>query len=547
MEFRHEPFDRKIDQIRLLRVAPFPKPQPRTRWPSIRFKSDHDDESVVIDCTLVHVDFHRFSKHKFNALSYTWGSSTPVRIIRVNGKQLNISENLWQFLYVAAQTPDIRGTCLWIDQICIDQSSISERNRQVGLMGQIYQQASSVLIWLGPAGQNSDLALKMIANGKVLANAGVRTNWYDDTRGYPRISRASFWQPVLSLLQRPYFRRVWIVQEVLRAKSLKILCGRMMLPWDIFSQTIDKIYDGAAGRGFRVVQGITPADPVKALREERDSKRKDYGGGRVCSCSWSSPSILHEASNSRLSQLICSFRQNESTDPRDRVFGLLGLVGPDEQVEIDYRISPLRLYIDVIMKLTPPGVDSYSHMFFKGDNSPGSFAKALYRALIDPSYEVKRSTFSHRVNGCKTLCDVIKGKVGLRAFLEWKDEPEWIEPSNGENFTFFGENFEADAVYPEFTCDTVIHMLQYIFSWLPDRDEIVAWWAKDEGWDKNQNIGQLVMKRSPAVHGEWRFTDTDKGRFITYRPGVKPDTLDVVEASAPEWFQRADGETRQYY
>lgn len=546
MEFRHIPFDRKIDQVRLLRVRPLPKRQPRTKWPSIRVKSDHDDESVMIDCALVHVDFHLTSEHEFNALSYTWGPSNALRTIRINGRQFDISENLWQFLYVAAQTHSICNTWLWIDQICIHQSSISERNHQVGLMREIYQQASSVLIWLGPAGENSDLALKMIANGKVLAKVGVRSNWYDDNSGSPRIAEAPFWQPVLSLIQRPYFYRLWIVQEVLQAKSLKILCGWMTLPWDIFSQTIDKIYDGAAGRGFRLVQGITSADPVKALREERDSKRKEYGGPSVQDDASNSRLVQYHASNSRLSQLICSFRQNQSTDPRDRVFGLLGLVGPDERVEIDYRISPLRLYIDVIMKLTPPGVDPYDHIFFR-DSFPGSFAKTLYRALIDPSYGIDRQRFSHRADGCRSLCDAVRGQVGLRAFLQWKDEQGWIEPSNNENFSFFGENFEADAMFPEFTCNTVRHMLQYMFSWLPGRDEIVAWWTKDEGWDKNQNIGQLVMKRSPSVHGEWRFTDNVKGRFITYRPGVKPGTLDSVEASAPEWFQRADAGRRGKY
>lgn len=535
MEFRHEPLDRDVDQIRLLRVAPVP----RSRWLPLKSKSNRVDESAMIDCTLMHVDLHRLPHLKFKALSYTWGCSTPARAIQLNGKQLTISKNLWQFLYVAAQTPKICHDSLWIDQICIDQSSITERNRQVGLMGQIYQQASGVLIWLGPAGQDSDLALKMIARGEVLAKAGVRKNWYDDSRGYPRISGESFWQPVLNLIQRRYFTRLWIVQEVLQAKSLNVLCGRIMLPWDIFSQTIDKIYDGAAGRGFRLVEGIAPTDPVKALREERDSVRKDYGGRNVG---------IH-VSNSRLSQLICSFRRSESTDQRDRVFGLLGLVGPDEQVEIDYRISLLRLYVNVIMKLTPPAVRSYEHIFFPEDSYPGSFAKTLYSALIDPSYEVDRSKSSHVVDGCKTLCDIIEGEVCVREYLKWRDEPGWIEPSDGENYTFFGENFDAHDVNPEYTCDTVIHLLQYVFSWLPCRDEIVAWWAKDEGWDKNQNIGQLVMKRSAMVRGAWRFVDTDKGTYITYRPGKIPGTLDTVEASPPKWFQSAGEErpSRRYY
>ena len=542
MEFRHTPLECHTDQIRLLRVAPFLKSQSRTRWPLTKFKSEYsDDELFMVKCTMVHVDFHRLPEVEYNALSYTWGPSTPIRTIRVNGKPLNISENLWQFLHVAAQNPEIYSISLWVDQICIDQSSINERNHQVSVMGQIYRQASTVLIWLGPAGQNSDLAMKMLADGKVLAQAGKRPNWYDDSRGYPQIAKESFWKPLLSLLQRPYWCRVWIVQEVLLAKSVKILCGRMILPWDIFSQTIDKIYDGAAGRGYRLVQGVTLSDPVRALREARDldTQRRDYGGPITGSIS----------SNSRLSQLICSFRQSLCADPRDRVFGLLGLVGRDEQVEVDYSVSPLRLYIDVLTRLSPPGEDPYYNIYHRDERYKGYFARSLYRAVVDRSFDVgdKVKPFFLPRDACRTLCDIIKGSVRLHTLVEWMDDPEWGQPCNGDNFTIFGENFEVNAARPEFTCDTIVQMLRYICSWLPRREEVLNWCATgasilgSERDDKFWIISDLKMKLSPDVRRGWRFVNEGKNQPRTYRRTERQGNKYVsVQQEPPEWLQLAD-------
>jgi hypothetical protein len=51
---------------------------------------------------------------------------------------------------------------LWIDAICIDQSSISEQNSRVAMMADIYQKAAGVWIWLGEREQDChDFLLKL--------------------------------------------------------------------------------------------------------------------------------------------------------------------------------------------------------------------------------------------------------------------------------------------------------------------------------------------------------------------------------------------------
>lgn len=80
-------------------------------------------------------------------LSYVWGSATDTKDIVVNGESFAARENLFSFL-LAARRQGVAEP-LWIDAICINQHDISERNKQVQMMGQIYKQAKYVTVWLG--------------------------------------------------------------------------------------------------------------------------------------------------------------------------------------------------------------------------------------------------------------------------------------------------------------------------------------------------------------------------------------------------------------
>ncbi|KAL0465055.1 heterokaryon incompatibility protein domain-containing protein [Neurospora intermedia] len=52
---------------------------------------------------------------------------------------------------------------LWIDQLCINQSDSDAKAVQVGLMSHIYSRAKQVLIWLGPAADESDEVMNALA------------------------------------------------------------------------------------------------------------------------------------------------------------------------------------------------------------------------------------------------------------------------------------------------------------------------------------------------------------------------------------------------
>ena len=83
------------------------------------------------------------------ALSYTWGKGKAENSVTVNGAPFHIRQNLWEFLQQESSDQAREGTrLLWIDALCINQTSIAEKNHQVALMGEIYTRTSKVIVWL---------------------------------------------------------------------------------------------------------------------------------------------------------------------------------------------------------------------------------------------------------------------------------------------------------------------------------------------------------------------------------------------------------------
>src|SRR2546421_582003 len=74
--------------------------------------------------------------------------------ISVSGKSLSITKTLDVALRHVRKSTD--PIVLWVDQICINQLDKSEKSEQVNVMDQIYHTAGEVLVWLGPAMDNSD-------------------------------------------------------------------------------------------------------------------------------------------------------------------------------------------------------------------------------------------------------------------------------------------------------------------------------------------------------------------------------------------------------
>jgi hypothetical protein len=131
-------------------------------------RAENDHDPIKIDLFHALLDEHP----SYKALSYTWGAPFEVgledlsawketRSILINGQEFPARRSLEAAIRRLRLQPNAQedDSPFWIDAICIDQSSIAERNHQVRRMKDIYETAKEVVAWLGPEAKRSGLAM----------------------------------------------------------------------------------------------------------------------------------------------------------------------------------------------------------------------------------------------------------------------------------------------------------------------------------------------------------------------------------------------------
>jgi Heterokaryon incompatibility protein (HET) len=285
---------------------------------------------------------------RYTALSYTWGSPyhngqytknrdafkklrslsyTNERQLLLNGKSLLIGKNLYDFLctsydkYTESRSIFKRMPLFWIDQLCINQNDIEEKNRQLQVMHMIYSKARQVMIWLGEAADGSDLAMKYI-RGDGSLRAKVLTGFQPDLTIEERNALAA-------LIGRPYWTRLWIVQEILHARGIVVLCGRKSVGWHRFTRL--KLWKIRWARIHPSNETLEGFDAIISAKEEWDK-------------------VIGKGANAGydLAEAIQLLSKRECSDSRDRIFGLLSLLRGGNRswtpLKADYSKSEAEVY-----------------------------------------------------------------------------------------------------------------------------------------------------------------------------------------------------------
>ncbi|GIK05334.1 hypothetical protein Aspvir_009441 [Aspergillus viridinutans] len=224
----------------------------------------------------------------------------------------------------------------WIDQICINQKDIAERGAQVAIMDQIYKNAAFTLVWLGPEDSYADMAIKTIEKLDTAAGDFIRSTEIQPYREQPeeiydaaKIPYVSMeeWTSLAALFQRPYFRRLWIVQENILSDIIMGYCGSHELPWKAFHTVAQQIYfrQKLLGRPTSTAF-IAPHRPVSALESEMvyltQWRERLQEGDKA--------TVPRELS---LENLVFDTWTFNATDPRDKIFGLYGLLSEGGTVD----------------------------------------------------------------------------------------------------------------------------------------------------------------------------------------------------------------------
>ncbi|KAJ4232147.1 hypothetical protein NW759_002535 [Fusarium solani] len=199
----------------------------------------------VLEIGLLHPGSHQLSgrltteslhdQPDYVALSYVWGAPSPADpLIDIDGHPFQVRESLFQAIKALVSDTKVR---IWIDQICINQNDNTEKEHQVQLMSKIYSQARLVVGWLGVEADDSSFAM---ASFRFLARKNVAKDPEWNTPSEINLflemanPRKRLGRACISLVQRPWFHRLWIVQEVALARHLDLRCGTSSISAEIF-------------------------------------------------------------------------------------------------------------------------------------------------------------------------------------------------------------------------------------------------------------------------------------------------------------------------
>ncbi|OAK98292.1 HET-domain-containing protein, partial [Phaeosphaeriaceae sp. SRC1lsM3a] len=251
------------------------------------------------------------------AISYAWGDSMDTEELFLDGAKVPVATSLYYALTAVRRKKS--EVLVWVDALCIDQQNADERATQVRLMGHIYSKATSVAVWLGPEADESELAMDLlqdVSDDQVSpARERATQERIRSTTKYPE-SAALF-----ALFKREYWKRLWCIQEVLLAKQTMVYCGDAVYPWDIYKKAAQAFWGSDSDPHVR--QGPSSFPDKDALMQLGDAS---------------------------LLEVMRTCRKQLSENPRDKVFGILGLlpVATQREFPVDYSQSVKTVYTDVV-------------------------------------------------------------------------------------------------------------------------------------------------------------------------------------------------------
>lgn len=313
--FHHQPLDLTENTFRLLDIHGVSK-------------------EGLVECTIeIHNRDEILDRDlEYRALSYAWGPEHPTYFILVNGKSFRVRENLLRFLQAALSSHPTACTRIWIDAICIDQENNAEKMHQVMQMASIYRDARSVFVWLGQSkGDYKELQNAIADIEKSLTQYDLRGMRGVESELCVADHPAS--HQVQDLLMREYWKRMWIIQEIITAGvKAQLICGEHSFAWYPIRKLV-RMHDhrwkeDQTGMAVRVIRMEDRSAFLSHGRTILELLRRLNGGG------------------------ACA-------DVRDKVYSLLGLLRNPGNLRPDYSVSAECLFFRVCQNTTRSSVDAY--------------------------------------------------------------------------------------------------------------------------------------------------------------------------------------------
>ncbi len=172
----------------------------------------------------------------YTALSYVWGSSDRTCSVDILSNQVRITATVDCILRKLRQP--LKPVFLWIDQLCIDQDDLADRESQVAQMAAIYRRAFNTLVWLC---DDPDCGALSCLQRLYEATVGYEADLLDEE--LEDLKDKETFNSLARLLESVWFRRTWIVQEVVVSVDSHILVGDDTMSWIVFTKFCSGIRD----------------------------------------------------------------------------------------------------------------------------------------------------------------------------------------------------------------------------------------------------------------------------------------------------------------
>ena len=210
--------------------------------------------------------------------------------------------------------------------------------------------AAKTFIWLGPSTPSTCLAVDLITRVGTIATKMADDIWHWDTESYSRSALESYetcteeqseqlgipfsdvasWDALSAFYDNAWFQRIWIVQEALPARNATMLCGAYSVPW-LLAKNAAAWYHYKAGDAVfphhkRTVDGVANATDMSLTWNIRQGSE------------YLAPLLgqkTHPTYKWALYRLLQTFRNRLATDPRDKVYALVGLSELDGKIGSD--------------------------------------------------------------------------------------------------------------------------------------------------------------------------------------------------------------------
>ncbi|KAJ2971434.1 hypothetical protein NUW58_g9422 [Xylaria curta] len=252
----------------------------------------------------------------YTALSYVWGEPTEADTILLDGRPFGVTANL------GAALRDLRDVDrthrIWADALCINQNDIPERNQQVLLIGQIYSRANTTTIYLGALNPDAEIVIQEVTRRISIGVSEMPQN----------PAQIGILDAVKrGVLARPWFYRIWVLQELVLSREPWVQFGSKRIRWDDLCC---------------LVASLESTD-LKSMNDIRAGYWNDY-------LPFSDPgeAIDHHGERN-LWRILKTRKSCGATDPRDVIFAHLGIISDKatipEYIKIDYTLPTSEVFI----------------------------------------------------------------------------------------------------------------------------------------------------------------------------------------------------------